>query len=207
MTLLAQGYVAEPRASGREHHRVQLSVGRDDRQAARAAQGAGTGCGAGGGNLRPSPLSQTGGLPKSRPGSGAGSCGRSRFERSDEIEAAFRAATRAGAGAILVFRVIGFCSRTPDAWRNWPPGAGFRPCYELRAYVEAGGLISYGADVDDIWRRAAVYVDKILKGAKPADLPVEQPTKFELVINLKTAKALGLAIPQSLLLRADEVIQ
>jgi putative ABC transport system substrate-binding protein len=84
---------------------------------------------------------------------------------------------------------------------------GLPSAYTYREHVEVGGLMSYAPSYHDLFRRAATYVDKILKGAKPADLPIEQPTKFELVINMKTAKALGLTIPQSLLVRADEIIQ
>jgi putative tryptophan/tyrosine transport system substrate-binding protein len=79
--------------------------------------------------------------------------------------------------------------------------------YSAREFVEAGGLMSYGPSLIAQYRRAAVFVDKILRGAKPADLPVEQPTKYELIINLKTAKVLGLTIPESLLQRADEVVK
>jgi len=123
-----------------------------------------------------------------------------------DFDRAFSDMTRARAGALTVLGSAMFANerrRLVDlAAKHRLPGV-----YGFREYVDAGGLMAYGPNVADLFRRAATYVDKILKGAKPADLPVEQPTKFELVINLKTAKALGLTIPQSLLGRADEIIQ
>ena len=123
-----------------------------------------------------------------------------------EFDTAFAAMARERAGALLVLSSPEFApyrERLVDlaAKRRLPA------MYSDRAYTEVGGLMSYGPDIRDNFRRSASYVDKILKGAKPADLPVEQPTKLELVINLKTAKALGLTIPSSLLLRADQVIE
>jgi putative ABC transport system substrate-binding protein len=79
--------------------------------------------------------------------------------------------------------------------------------YELRNFVDSGGLISYGGDIHDIWRRAAIYVSRILNGARPAELPVEQPNKFELVINARAAKALNLTVPLTILSRADDVVE
>ena len=123
-----------------------------------------------------------------------------------ELDRAFAAMTSARADALLVTpdpifaihqrRIIDLAakSRLPTMFGQ-------------REFVDAGGLMSYGTNFRETYSRAATYVDKILKGAKPADLPIEQPTKFELIINLKTAKALGLTIPQSLLLRADQVIE
>ena len=113
---------------------------------------------------------------------------------------------RENVGAVIVGAAPFFSLRRPQlaelAIRYRMPSI-----FGNRAYVEAGGLISYGPDINDIWRRAASYVDKILKGAKPADLPVEQPTKFDLVVNLKTAQALGLTLPQEVLMQATEVLQ
>jgi len=124
----------------------------------------------------------------------------------DDFETAFAAVTRERAGALLVAADGMFLlhrARIADlAAKTRLPAM-----YGLREYVDAGGLVVYGPSLRENFRRAATYVDKILKGAKPADLPVEQPTKFELIINLKTARALGLTIPPSLLLRADEMIQ
>jgi len=123
-----------------------------------------------------------------------------------DFDKAFSDMTRANAGALTVLPSVTFSNERRRlvelAAKNRLPAV-----YREREYVDAGGLMSYGPNVADLLRRAATYVDKILKGAKPGDLPIEQPTKFELVINLKTAKALGLTIPQSVLGRADEVIQ
>jgi putative tryptophan/tyrosine transport system substrate-binding protein len=123
-----------------------------------------------------------------------------------EIESAFAAATAARVGGLLVVgasAVLAAHRQVVELAANHRLPA----MYSLRRYVDAGGLMSYAANLDEMWRQAAFFVDRIIKGAKPADLPVEQPTKFELLINLTTAKALNLAIPQSLLLRADEVIR
>jgi putative ABC transport system substrate-binding protein len=123
-----------------------------------------------------------------------------------DFDRAFSDMTRARAGALTVFGGAMYFNerrRLVDlAAKNRLPAV-----YPVREFVDAGGLMSYGPDLADLFRRAATYVDKILKGAKPADLPVEQPTKFELVINLKAAKALGLTIPQSLLGRVDHVVE
>jgi putative ABC transport system substrate-binding protein len=119
---------------------------------------------------------------------------------------AFSAMTREQAGALIVLSDAMFTGRhaqiVDHAAKSRLPAI-----YWTREFVDAGGLMSYGPNFADLWRRAAAYVDKILKGAKPADLPVEQPRKFEQVINLKTAKAPGLTIPQSVLIRADQIIQ
>ncbi len=124
----------------------------------------------------------------------------------NEFDSAFAAMARERVGALLVVADSMFVFhriRLADlAARSRLPAV-----YGWREHVEAGGLMSYAPNALDLFRRAAIYVDKILKGAKPAELPVEQPTKFELIINLKTAKALGLRIPQPLLQRADQVIE
>ena len=127
-------------------------------------------------------------------------------QEPEELDQAFAAMTQERPDALLVVsdlltmlhrkRIIEF-----TAQHRMPA------MYEVRGFVDAGGLISYGQNFDDSERRAALYVDRILKGAKPAELPVEQPTRFELVVNLKTAQALGLAVPETLLLRADQVIR
>jgi putative ABC transport system substrate-binding protein len=122
----------------------------------------------------------------------------------DDFERAFKAAR--GANAMIQLDDVLFTSHRKRvvelAVKHHLPAI-----YGFREFPEVGGLMSYGPDLPDLYRRAAGYIDRILKGANPGDLPIEQPTKFELVINAKTAKALGLTIPPSLLLRADQVIE
>jgi putative ABC transport system substrate-binding protein len=124
----------------------------------------------------------------------------------EEFDSAFAAMARERAEALLVSRGSTFLTHRARIAELAAKGR-LPTMYSYRENVEAGGLMAYAVNMTDFIGRAALYVDKILKGARPADLPVEQPTKFELIINLKAAKSLGLAIPQSLLLRADEVIQ
>jgi putative tryptophan/tyrosine transport system substrate-binding protein len=119
-----------------------------------------------------------------------------------ELDAAFPAMEKERPDAVIVQPSLPIKRVAELAVRYRIPAVSF-----IRDFADAGGLISYGSEEADAYRKAAGYVDKILKGAKPADLPIQQPTKFELVINLKTAKALGLVVPQSLLQRADEVIE
>jgi putative ABC transport system substrate-binding protein len=128
------------------------------------------------------------------------------IQNSHDIDTAFRAARKERADALLVLQSPVFNSQRAQiadlALKSRLPAV-----YPRRVFVEDGGLMSYGASISDLDRRAATYVDKILKGAKPADLPVEQPTKFEFVINLKTAKQIDLTIPPNVLARADKVIK
>jgi putative ABC transport system substrate-binding protein len=123
----------------------------------------------------------------------------------DDVPRVFTRITDQRAGAVIVFSgpFLYFLRKQISdlALKN-----GLPTISGYREGPEAGGLMSYGPSLSDLWRRATTYVDRILKGAKPADLPIEQPTKFELVINLKTAKAIGLTLPPSLLLRADQII-
>jgi putative ABC transport system substrate-binding protein len=128
--------------------------------------------------------------------------------RPDEIDGAFAAMSRARADGLIVLPDAMFDSvRVGARIRDSAAKGRFPTMYGIREHAEAGGLMSYGPSVPDLYRRAAGYVDRILKGAKPADLPVERPSKFDLIVNLKTVKALGLTVPPSVLARADEIIE
>jgi putative ABC transport system substrate-binding protein len=125
----------------------------------------------------------------------------------DELDRAFATLTHVGAEALFVLPDPPMLDRLDRRIADLTAQHRLPAIYPFKSYVDAGGLMSYAPNLPDIYRRAAYYVDKILKGAKPADLPVEQPTKFEFVINLKAAQALGFTIPPTVLFQADEVIQ
>ncbi len=124
----------------------------------------------------------------------------------NEVETIFTQVDKDHGSGLIVQSALLFSANASDiaklAARHRVPAI-----YSMRVFMDAGGLMSYGPTLSDLWSRAAIHVDKILKGARPADIPVERPTKFELLINLKTAKTLGLTIPQLLLLRADQIIE
>jgi putative ABC transport system substrate-binding protein len=127
---------------------------------------------------------------------------------SDDFEKAFRSMTKQKAGALIVLGGAPFAAPTQrDKLVELAAKTKLPAMYQNRVWVDAGGLMSYGVNPWKIWSLAATYVDKILKGAKPSELPVQQPSQFELIINLKTAKALGLTVPPSVLGRADQVIE
>jgi putative ABC transport system substrate-binding protein len=158
--------------------------------------------------LSPSPRS----AGKARSGSGGSAFWRSgprpRTQNISvgDLKRAFAAAESEGAEALIVgLDAVTEANRTAIA--ELAASRRLPTIYPAKEFVEAGGLIAYASNVVDLYRRAAAYVDRILKGTKPGDLPVEQPIKFELIINLKTAKAMGASIPPSLLARADEVIE
>jgi putative tryptophan/tyrosine transport system substrate-binding protein len=125
---------------------------------------------------------------------------------ANDVERVFKTATTAGVRSVLVLSEF-LDSYTMNQTATLAMKYRLASMYLYRFYVEAGGLMSYGTDTLSLWRRSAVFVDKILKGTKPGDIPIGQPTKFDLVINMKTAKALGLTIPQTLLQRADQIIE
>jgi putative ABC transport system substrate-binding protein len=124
----------------------------------------------------------------------------------EDIETAFREASKGQAEAVLVLTGPVFASHRKQL-ADVAAKSRLPAIFAFPEFVEAGGLMSYGANINDLFRRAATYVDKILKGRKPTDLPVEQPTKFELIVNLKAAKQIGLTIPPNVLARADKVIK
>jgi putative ABC transport system substrate-binding protein len=126
--------------------------------------------------------------------------------QASELAPAFRLITRDGVDAVLPLRNPVLIANMLQVIRL-AGNARVPIIYDEREFVDAGGLMAYGANLDDLYRRAAAYVDKILRGTRPGDLPVEQPTKFELVVNLKTARASGLTIPPSMLERADEIVK